>query len=164
MLSIVIECTWMALEWRTPNRHTKTKDENLLSSSTQELYTKVLANATDEVCNFNQCTRRNGYRENAHRHIHTMSSREKLHSLFSISFFANISQQFMLFFLSFYFWVVVFFNQVIYFYFSRSLQHTRIMELAQPLTKTLWPIFSFAEHFILFRCTGEKKRVKVQFV
>lgn len=70
MLSIVIECTWMALEWRTPNRHTKTKDENLLSSSTPELYTKVLANATDEVCNFNQCTRRNGYRENAHRHTH----------------------------------------------------------------------------------------------
>lgn len=66
MLSSVIECTWMALEWRTPNRHAKTKDENLLSSSTQESHTKVLANAADEVCNFNQCTRRNGYRENTH--------------------------------------------------------------------------------------------------
>lgn len=93
-----------------------------------------------------------------HTHTHTMSSREKLHSLFSISFFANISQQFMLFFFFLStFGLLFFFNQVIYFYFSRSLQHTRIMELAQPLTKTLWPIFSFAEHFILFSCTGKKE-------
>lgn len=87
----------MALEWRTPNRHTKTKDENLLSSSTPELYTKVLANGRGMQL---QPVYQTQWiqRERTQTHTHTMSSREKLHSLFSISFFANISQQFMLFF------------------------------------------------------------------
>lgn len=93
-----------------------------------------------------------------HTHTHTMSSREKLHSLFSISFFANISQQFMLFFFFLSTFGLLFFFQLshlfLFFAFITTYENHGVSTTADQDTVT---DFFFRWTFYIVQLHGKKK-------